>query len=59
MSAPPRERRLRRLVSPDDCLLEPEAWDTPRKLSPEEGLDLTGADWRSTRPVFSPEMDRD
>ena len=52
-------RRRRRLASPDDRLLEPEVWETPCRLSHEEGLDLTGADWRSTRPVFSPEMDRD
>lgn len=57
MSAPLRRRR--RLVSPDDRLLEPEVWEVPRRLSPEEGLDLTGVDWRSTRPVFSPEMDHD
>jgi hypothetical protein len=46
-------------VSPDDRLLEPEVWEMPRRLSPEEGLDLTGADWRSTRPTFSQEIDRD
>ncbi len=57
MSAPLRRRR--RVVAPDDRLLEPEVWETPRRLSPRESLDLTGADWRSTRPVFSPEMDHD
>ncbi len=52
-------RRRRRLISPDDRLLEPEVWEVPRRLSHDEGLDLTGSDWRSTRPVFSPEMDHD
>jgi hypothetical protein len=57
MSAPLRRRR--RLTSLEDRLLDPEVWETPRCLSPEDGFDLTGADWRSTRPVFSPEVDHD
>ena len=57
MSAPLRRRR--RLTSLEDRLLDPEVWETPRRLSPDDGFDLTGADWRSTRPVFSPEVDHD
>lgn len=57
MSAPVSRRR--RSLDPDERLLEPEVWEAPRRLSAEESLDLTGTDWRSTRPLFSPEMDRD
>ena len=56
--SPPVSRR-RRPIDLDDRLLEPEVWEVPARLSAEERLDLTGVDWRSTRPLFSPEMDRD
>jgi hypothetical protein len=52
-------RRRRRDLDPDERLLEPEAWEQPRRLTRREGLDHIGADWRSTRPDFHAETTDD
>lgn len=45
----------RRDLDPDARLLEPEAWDQPKRLTRREALDHVGADWRSTHSDFHAE----
>lgn len=50
MSAPSRRRRV---IRPDERVLEPEVWEQPRSLSADEGRRIAGADRRFARPLFN------
>lgn len=52
-------RPRRRDLDPDARLLEPEAWDQPKRLTRREALDHVGADWRSTHSDFHAETTDD